>query len=237
MRNNHTEHKRIAHSPFSAMAAFFSFLIGSRSSNSSPIPRYAHASAQVGNKAIVYSGRTKEYSKRSRQRLASVVDVFDSYRELWEEKETKGDTPTPGIVFAACATIGDGFFMFGGWDERNDEVYSLHRLDTKTYHWTELSPHGAQGRPMAKADAGMVACGENLVLIGGYGKPHGLIQPGSTFTPVAGSCGHGLTNEIHICHVKEGEGYCLSIQQECQCVLVWIHAPCTQNSLCNTPHS
>jgi len=201
------------------MAALLSLLKGSRSSSSSPMPRYAHASAQVGNKAIVYSGRTKNYSKKGRQRSASVVDVFDPYREMWEEKQTKGDTPIPGMDSAACATIGDGFFMFGGWDERNDETYSLHRLDTKTYHWSTMSNDDSKERPMAKAAGGMVAFGDNLALLGGYGLPHDPIQPGSTFTGEPGGAS-GLTNECHVLHLRgrEGEDTACPARKESVCL-------------------
>jgi len=58
---------------------------------------------------------------------------------------------------------------------------------------------------MAKFGAGMIACGDNLALFGGYGVPRGPTQPGSSFIKHAKSVdGGGCTNEVHIYHTKEG---------------------------------
>ena len=97
--------------------------------------------------------------------------------------------------------------MYGGLFYPGKWVKSLHRLDTKTYRWSELS--GSRDvkadTPMAKSSAGMIAYGDNLALFGGYGLPHGPAQPGSSVVKSAGfTNGRGLTNEFHIFHLKQG---------------------------------
>ena len=170
------------------------------------MPRYQHVSAQVGRKVLVCSGVTRDYSAEGRQRLASTVDVFDPHSELWEPRQTKGEPPVPGVRLAASATINDDLFTYGGKDASGSVLDSLHRLDTQTYHWYKLSPRNAKEEsPMAKFGAGMIACGDNLALFGGYGVPRGPTQPGSSFIKHAKSVdGSGCSNEFHIYHIKEG---------------------------------
>lgn len=170
------------------------------------MPRYDHVSAQVGTKVLVYSGGTQDRSEQSNQRLASVVEVFDPRRELWEAKRTTGELPTPGLYSAASALLNDDLFTYGGLDGKGYEVASLHRLDTKTYHWFKLSPENAKEEaPMAKFGAAMIACGEDLALFGGHGFPRGPTQPGSSLVKdTRYSDGSGWTNEFHIYHFNEG---------------------------------
>ena len=172
-----------------------------------PMPRYQHASAQVGNKVLVYSGVTRDYSERGRQRLASLVEVFDSKTELWEAKQTTGESPVPGVWTTASTSVDDDLFMYGGLDSNRQPLNSLHRLNTKTYHWSKLAPRtdGKDQFPMAKFDAAMVACGNNLALFGGRGVPHDPTQLGSSFIKSAKSgTGSGWTNEFHIYNLKDG---------------------------------
>jgi len=179
----------------------------SSSGGHEPMPRYRHTSEPVGNKVLVYSGVTQDFSEQTRERLSSVVDVFDPQKELWEAKQTTGDSPVPGVRATTSASLGDDFFMYGGLSQRGKWGKSLHRLDTKTYRWSELSgPQKAEAdTPMAKSSAGMIAYGDNLALFGGYGIPHGPVQRGSSF--IKNNMypdGRGWTNEFHIYHTKKG---------------------------------
>ena len=119
----------------------------------------------------------------------------------------EGDAPSPGTYAAANASINDDLFTFGGFDGRN-YLNTLHRLDTKTWRWCQLSPTNADGAPMPKASGGMMHFRDNLVVFGGYGIPRGPTEPRSFMKSTSG---RGWTNEFHIYHLKEG----MLIQSNC----------------------
>ena len=170
------------------------------------MPRFHHVSAQVGSKVLVYSGWTQDRSEQSQQRLASAVEVFDTRTELWETKQTTGEPPPPGLYAAASASLNDDLFTYGGVDGKGHKVASLHRLDTKTYHWYKLSPRNAKEEsPMAKHSTGMIACGDNLALFAGHGLPHGPIQSRSPLVKdTRCTNGSGWINEFHVYRLMEG---------------------------------
>ena len=157
--------------------AFFSRLTGS-SAKYEPLPRFCHVSQSVGSKVLVQGGRTKDFSEKSRQHLSSVVESFDPYSELWEQRQVEGDAPSPGTYVAASASLHDDLFTFGGWDGRN-YFNSLHRLDSKTWRWCQLSPQNAKGAPMPKIGCGMISFENSLGVFGGYGIPGGPTEPRS----------------------------------------------------------
>ena len=114
-----------------------------------PLPRSRHISVCVGSKVLVQGGWTKDFSEKSRQHLSTVVEIFDPCSELWEQKQVKGDGPQPGTYGSASASFHDDLFSFGGFCDGN-LINTLHRLDTKTWHWYQLSPQNADGAPMPK---------------------------------------------------------------------------------------
>ena len=175
-----------------------------------PMPRSSHVSAQVGNKVLVYSGWTQDRSQQNRRRLASAVEVFDTRTELWETKQTTGDLPVPGLYYATGVSLNEDLFTYGGVDNKRQCLASLHRLDTKTYHWYKLSPQNTKEEsPIAKIGGGMIACGDNLALVAGRGVPDGPTQLGSTFVKnTEQRDGSGWTNEFHIYRCMEGMGTC-----------------------------
>ena len=161
----------------------------SSSAKYEPQPRYLHVSQCVGSKVLVQGGWTKE---KCRQHFTSVVETFDPYSELWEQRPVEGDAP-PGAYAAASASLHDDLFTFGGWDDRNI-FNTLHRLDTKTWRWHQLSPQNAEGAPMPKAGSRMISFRDSLGVFGGLGLLRGPIDGGEkTFS-----------NEFHIYHLKEG---------------------------------
>ena len=182
--------------------AFFSRLSRS-SAKYEPLPRFFHVSQSVGSKLLVQGGLTKDFSEKSRQHLSSVVETFDPYSELWEQRQVEGDAPSPGTYGAASTSLHDDLFTFGGWD---DEKYfnAVHRLDTKTWRWCQLSPQNAEGAPMPKVGCGMISFGERLGVFGGYGIPRGPTEPRSFINSTSSTDGRGWTNEFHIYHLKEG---------------------------------
>ena len=166
-----------------------------------PLPRAYHISGRVGSLAVVQGGETKDFSEESKQHLSSVVEIFDPYSESWEQRQVEGNAPSPGTYAAASASLHDDLFSFGGGDGRDLFFNAVHRLDTKTWCWSQVSPQNADGAPMPKYGCGMLAFRNSLVVFGGYGRPRGPTEPQS-FIKAGG--GRGWTNEFHIFNLSEG---------------------------------
>ena len=149
-----------------------------RSEKYEPLPRLFHISCRVGSKVVVQGGRTKEFSEDSRQHLRSVVEIFDPYSELWEQRQVTGDAPLPGTYVSASASLHDDLFSFGGFDGRH-WFNTVHRLDTEKLCWSQVSPQNADGAPMPKTGCGMMAFGNSLGVFGGFGVPQGPTEPQS----------------------------------------------------------
>ena len=203
-KNKGADVNKISHAllPSVEMATFFSRLTGS-SAKYKPLPRFLHVSQSVGSKVLVQGGRTKDFSEKCRQHLSSVVETFDPYSELWEQRQVEGDAPSPGTYSAASTSLHDDLFTFGGRDDRNF-VNAIHRLDIKTRRWCQLSPQNAEGAPMPKYGCGMISFGDSLGVFGGYGIPRGPTEPQSFIKGTRLTDGIGWTNEFHIYHLKEG---------------------------------
>ena len=192
------------------MAALLSRLTGF-SAKYEPLPRIFHISECVGSKVLVQGGRTKDFAEKSRQHLSTVVEIFDPYSELWEQKQIKGDGPQPGIYYPASASLHDDLFSFGGFCDGN-RINTLHRLDTKTWHWYQLSPKNADGAPMPKIGCGMTSFRNSLGVFGGHGIPRGPTEPHSFIKDTRFTDGSGWTNEFHIYNLSEG--MCTSVASQ-----------------------
>ena len=166
-----------------------------------PFLRCDHISERVENLAVVQGGWTKDFSEESKQHLSSVVEIFDPYSESWEQRQVEGNTPAPGTYEAASASLHDDLFSFGGEDESENYFNTVHRLDTKTWCWSQVSPQNADGAPMPKTGCGMIAFRNSLVVFGGYGRPQGPTEPQSF---IKGGGDQGYTNEFHIYNISEG---------------------------------
>lgn len=171
-----------------------------------PLSRFFHISQSVGSKVVVAAGRTKDFSEQRTRQLSSVVEVLDTYSELWEQKEVTGDAPLSGTHENACASINDDLFFFGGRDDSGNLFSTLHKLDTKTWRWCQvhdgqLSPQGA---PMPKCGCGMISFGDKLGVFGGEGIPGRPTEPGSFIRNTKYTNGRGWTNEFHIYLLREG---------------------------------
>ena len=169
-----------------------------------PMSRACHTACQRGSKTLVHGGLTKDFSEKTKRHLACVVELFDSCTESWQQKEVTGEAPALGVYAAASASVGDDLFSFGGYDGSRD-YNALHKLKHAT-QWVELCPQNDRAEsPMAKNGAGMVAFGNNLAVFGGYGIPHGPIQPGLSFVrDTRYTDGSGWTNEFHIYSLEDG---------------------------------
>ena len=184
-----------------------------------PKPRYDHVAVSSRGQVIVWGGVTSDSddpaADPSRLKLApaSVVEHFDPCTEVWCQRSTVG-TPHPGLLGAACTLSHDGndLFMYGGHGLGRDLATSsrgvLSRLNIKTLTWTLLCPEAVVGgAPMKKYSSGMFIfkCGDKVAVIGGYGYPTGLTQPGATFTKdTRFTDGSGWSNECHVFDISQG---------------------------------
>ena len=182
-----------------------------------PTRRLRHACCSVDGGMIIGGGRgvldfesiaSREAPQNDDDRRIYLglnsIDKFDSYLEIWSRLDTTG-TPHPGLLGAACASVGDYMYMYGG---HNGASYKgdLSLLNLKTLTWSQLSQEAAAGGPMRKDSCGIFICrGEQVVVIGGYGIPTGPAQTGASFiqdTRFTDGC--GWTNEVHVYDIKRG---------------------------------
>lgn len=174
-----------------------------RSSEYEPTERIGHTCWEIGSNVLVHGGVTKEKTK---QRLSSVVEIFDAYKESWKWAEVAGETPANGVYLAASASVNSEPFMFGGSD--GSRFYnSLHKINCASPCFEVCPQDTSRELPMEKQGAGMVAFDTNLAVFGGYGMPQGTIQPGSSFIRdklIDLSYLQGWTNELHIYNLNEG---------------------------------
>lgn len=180
-----------------------------------PAARYYHTSQRVGQKILVHGGWTKpEISDQSKLYLQTLVEVFDPYSELWEQRQVGGQAPRAGTYASVCASVNESLYTFGGLNSSNQEINSLYQLDTKQWHWHRLPCLHGSDTPMPKYGCGMVAFGsERLGVFGGYGTPRGHDLPGEFVRDSSLYSGsysgtysdsRGWTNEFHEYHLEKG---------------------------------
>ena len=172
-----------------------------------PAPRFYQTAAQIGHKTFLWGGRTQDFTASARQMLASSIEIFDYFREKWEQKGTTGLAP-PGLHQGACTTVSESLYHFGGWDEHSNRN-SLHCLNCVTLEWTQVHSQTSGNQPMPKSLCGMVTYHEEadgitrLAVFAGFGKPITPTQPGSSFVKGL-SDGRGWTNEFHLFNLTNG---------------------------------
>ena len=170
-----------------------------------PAARVDHVSFVAEGKVYLWGGQTQDGSEDGGIKLATCIEQFDPYLEIWSQVNTAG-TPHPGLEGAACASNGEHVYMYGGrFKGRYEGVLSC--LNMKSLTWSQLSPEGGTaGGPMRKTYCGMVHFHHNkLAVIGGYGIPTGPTQSGSTFIRnTSFTDGRGWTNEVHVFDLSQG---------------------------------
>ena len=168
-----------------------------------PSPRFGHGAAPVGGRCYLWGGRVSHFSESGRRKLASTVEVFDPYLEMWENHPTTG-IPPPGLYAGACISLLDSLYWFGGYDG-SSYYNSLHKLDPTTLEWRELQPLNQADGPMRKIGCGMVSfLQDQLATFGGHGIPTGPTQPGTMFIKdTKFTAGSGWSNELHVFNITE----------------------------------
>ena len=166
-----------------------------------PTARLIHLSITSNDRLYVWGGRTVDFETGSED--ARCIEQFDPCHEVWCQLNTAG-TPHPGLSQAACASVGDNVYMYGGHGGKRTEGV-LSKLNLKTLTWSQLSPEATAGGPMRKGGCGLIIVHDKLVVIGGYGFPTGPIQPQATIIrDTEFTDGRGWSNEIHEFNISQG---------------------------------
>ena len=162
-----------------------------------PSPRFHHSAVQVQEQSYLWGGRTQVSSR------SEVVNIFDSYVEIWKERSTTG-VPPPGLYNGASTLLCEDLYYFGG----NDGTHlhnTLHKLQTGTLEWQEIAQHDPAGGPLPKYRCHMVKYEQQLAVIGGLCRtPTGPLQSGAEFIKSLTNPEYSYTNEFHLFNIKEG---------------------------------
>ena len=162
-----------------------------------PSPRFWHSAVQVQEQSYLWGGRTQVSSR------GEVVNIFDSYIEIWKERSTTG-VPPPGLYNGASTLLCEDLYYFGG-DYRTHLHNTLHKLQTETLEWQEIAQRDPAGGPLPKSMHGMVTYEQQLAVIGGLCRtPTGPLQSGAEFIKDPTYPEYAHTNEFHLFNIKEG---------------------------------
>ena len=159
-----------------------------------PDLRYTPYSAVINEELCMWGGKSV---------ATTSLQVYHPCLESWRQLDTQGPPPT-GLGYGCSAHSENYFYVYGGV---RHGPYSgrLHRLDTKTFSWTQLAAHSADS-PMKKVGCGMIIYENSVIIIGGWGIRNGPIQPGSEWIKLRDEDNEGWTNEMHKYDQCEGEG-------------------------------
>ena len=163
-----------------------------------PSRRWGPIVSASAEELYFYGGFVENFKKLKTQ-LKNSVQVYNSFIEAWKEIHTTGTPPT-GLYNGAASYSEQCLFTYGGTDGTSCSA-SLHKLDTRSCTWTQLSSQHENG-PMSKIGGNMIHYNNSIVISGGYGTPSGELQAGSQF--MEDKNGDGCTNEIHMFNISEG---------------------------------
>ena len=162
-----------------------------------PSPRFFHSAVQVQEQSYLLGGRTQVSSR------SEVVNIFDSYVEIWKERSTTG-VPPHGLYNGASTVLCEDLYYFGGNDGTRLHN-TLHKLQTGTLEWQEIAQRNPAGGLLPKSGCGVVAYEQQLAVIGGFCRtPTGPLQSGAEFIKSQTYPEYGYTNEFHLFNIKEG---------------------------------
>lgn len=180
-----------------------------------PSPRLGHSTAVSGDRLYLWAGWQKSlpklHSGGDKHKLTSIIEVFSLKTGEWSQLPTSGIPPL-GIAYYACTCIDDDLYYYGGrCGHAGCHHNTLHRLNTVTMRWKEVSPSSSLIAPMKKAQCGIVSFKDKnkyyLFVAGGYGVlPTSSAQShhDATYIPKRGKPEYGWTNEAHVFDIHEG---------------------------------
>ena len=178
-----------------------------------PVPRLGHATATVGHKMYLWAGWQKgfpgEHSSPEKTKLSSVVDVFDLQTGEWEQLPTSGSPPL-GVRGYSCTSVGQSIYYFGGWCGHEwCRHNTLHRLDTQSLTWHEVTSTNPLRAPMKKNHCGMVDFKEGeeelLFICNGAGLLCTAGQEEALYIPWKDNPDYGWTNEVHLFSIDKSK--------------------------------
>jgi len=162
-----------------------------------PSPRLWHSSVQIEENAYLWGGLTQDSSR------SEVINIFDSYTEMWKERSTTG-VPPPGQYNGSFTVVGSNLYYFGG---NHGRIYfsSVNELQLSSLEWNEIMECNTAEGPLLKSGCGMVAYQQQLAVIGGFASaPTGSLQAGAEFIKSINYPGKGWNNEFHLFSIREG---------------------------------
>jgi len=109
------------------MASIFSSMLG-RTKPYKPSPKFGHCAAPVGGRCFLWGGHVPDFSASGRKKLASTVEIFDPFLEVWEQQSTSG-VPPAGLESGACVVVLEQLYSFGGCDDAS-YYNTLNMLDS-----------------------------------------------------------------------------------------------------------
>ena len=171
--------------------------------------RWQHSTVKVGDYLYMWGGLQPGlpavHNSDKKNSMCSVMEVYHLATGRWEQKPTTG-TPPLGVRGYAAAAIGTKIYYYGGYCNHDDCYHnSLHSFNVDTFHWKELSPTTPHHGPMMKGYCGMIADGQDyLVIIGGEGHLSNTpTQAGAQYMDI--ECDIKRCNEIHYYKLSSGQ--------------------------------
>ena len=175
-----------------------------------PSPRFNHILSPVGGRSFLLAGQTDPFeSEEERDRVVSILSVFDHETKQWEHRKINVDNKPPGMRSGGYVTHGKVIYSFGGREDTGLGRYNtLHKFDTEELRWIAFPPniHSYAEAPMPKSGCEPVIIEDKLCLFGGFGThtATGPLQPGSRFETDEGVYDRGNTNEFHLYNLRDG---------------------------------
>lgn len=166
-----------------------------------PLPCLRPFSTEAGGCHYLWRGRGPGQE-------ATSIGIYIPENEQWLLQPTTGCPPS-GMSSGGCVSLGGYLYCYGGFNTVTNSMSSdLHKLNLKTFEWSEIYPRNhSLETPMNKDGCRLVAVNERtLMCFGGWGI--GPIQAGSKFSrDVRYLNPYGWTNELHCFDELEGNNH------------------------------
>ena len=156
-----------------------------------PLPRAYHAAVLSARHEQLFIWGGLDIKLGKSKPLISGVDIFNTSKEVWERKETKGKEP-PGSAVGSYTLLGDSLYYFGGRKSLKNDSFdnTIRRVNFQINEprWEIITAKNPAEAPKRKCGSGMVTCGKDRIAV---------------FAGVAR--GPTLTNDVDIFNIVERE--------------------------------
>ena len=134
-----------------------------------PVDLYDHSATAIGQLMVIFGGGGS-YSNK--------VSYFDTNTSTWHSPAIHQPMPS-GRGQHSAISLGMGkMLVFGGFNDTEEHKDDLWLLDTESWAWTKVEPHGAGPNP--RQGQALVKAGNRIFLFGGTSPYYG---PPLYFTP------------------------------------------------------